>query len=249
MLEKLPALYGALAVAQGQFLPIAKNRSVTIKPRDGAAYSFRFADLEAIITGTRQALSSNGLAIVQLVEPNCGTEYEPGKRYDQLVTKLLHKDGAHIEDRVDLPSPSAYGDPKQYAGDRTYLRRYARSSLLDVAADDDLDDNGQGIGDTERGFNTREGTAQGQAPAPAATKTSAVARALKADEAPRLTTQVMDGYRAQIDAATSSADVLNLWKEIGPHLANSDDHTEIGKAISTRNRALKASPQRAKENA
>ena len=91
--DKLAALYGALADAQGQFEPIPKNCTVTIKPRDSAAYTFRYADLEAIITGTRKGLTSNGLALVQLIEPGKGTEYEPGKRYDQLVTKLLHRQG------------------------------------------------------------------------------------------------------------------------------------------------------------
>ena len=137
--ERMAALYEALAIAQGMFEPIPKNCTVTIRPREGTPYTFRYADLEAIITGTRKGLSSNGLSIVQLVEPGVGTEYEPGKRYDVLATKLLHRLGGMIEDRVDLPSPSAYADPKQYASDRTYLRRYARSSLLDVAADDDLE--------------------------------------------------------------------------------------------------------------
>lgn len=238
MHEKLPALYEALAIAQGQFLPIAKNRTVVIKPRDSAAYTFRFADLEAIITATRQALSSNGLAIVQLVEPNTGTEYEPGKRYDQLVTKLLHKDGAHIEDRVDLPSPAAYADPKQYAGDRTYLRRYARSSLLDVAADDDLDVDGKGLGEGN-GFSTREPMGGEQGDERPAARSSAVARNLKAGEKPRIPAAELQAYRDRIKATRTDKDVLALWREIGPLLTNSEDHAAVGMDMAAHRRSLK----------
>lgn len=134
------ALYGALAKAQGDFQPITKNRSVSIDIKDkqtGAkkgSYQFRYADLEEVTAKTRPALSANGLATTQQILPH-GNQTE-------LLTKLLHADGGSLESRIIIAlSPTA--DMKNFGAALSYLRRYAKSALLDVAADDDLDENGQ----------------------------------------------------------------------------------------------------------
>lgn len=138
--EKLPELYAALAKAQGGFAPIAKNRSVTIQPKQDRetgykppAYTFRYADLEAIIAATRPALSANGLALVQLVTDEGGGA--------KLLTALLHTSGAALVSEYPIPKMGDR-DPKQYGALLTYMRRYMVTPLLGVAADDDLDENG-----------------------------------------------------------------------------------------------------------
>lgn len=133
------ALYAALAKAQGEFTPLAKNREVEITMKSGGRYKFRYADLEAVLSATRPALSSNGLAIIQRIAP------VPGANYSELVTAILHKDGGVIESSIQLPSNSG-GDIKNYGAIISYLRRYALTSLLCVAADDDLDEDGQEAG-------------------------------------------------------------------------------------------------------
>lgn len=150
----LADLYAALAAAQGEFQPLAKNREVEIVMKSGGKFTFRYADLEACIAATRPALSANGLAVFQRVVE------------DMLVTTVAHKDGGIIESMTRLPG--SHGDIKQYGASITYLRRYAYCAILCISADDDLDENGEELqGDT-------------QAPAKAASKP----RPTKPDELP-----------------------------------------------------------------
>lgn len=127
-----PKLAMALAKAQAEFQPIAKNRDVQITMRSGGAYKFRYADLEAILTATRPALNKNGLSII--------TEVNDG----QLITILMHESGDERRSTFNLPSAD---DIKAYGAQISYLRRYAITALLGVAADDDLDEDGQEAGD------------------------------------------------------------------------------------------------------
>lgn len=129
---EMAALYAALSAAQAEFRPIGKNRSVLIRSERGA-YQFRYADLETILSAVRPALSKHGLAVTQTVESYGEDDY--------LWTRLVHSGGGAIGGRVRLPRPS--NDPKAFGAVITYYRRYALSSLLAVAADDDLDENGE----------------------------------------------------------------------------------------------------------
>lgn len=132
--DKLAALYCALAAAQSAFQPIEKNRSVTIRPREGAPYSFRYADLEEILAKTRPALTANGLALFQVIDsgPNTAT----------LRCELVHKDGGRVVSEISIPHPHTLKDPKQFGAMVSYFRRYMVSPMLGVAADDDLDEDG-----------------------------------------------------------------------------------------------------------
>ena len=131
-----PKLAAALAKAQGEFQAIAKNRNVKIriKPeKGGGEYTFRYADLEAILTATRPALNKNGLSIISEIDD--GT----------LITILLHESGEERRSTFNLP---AADDIKGYGAQISYLRRYAITAMLGVAADDDLDENGQEAGES-----------------------------------------------------------------------------------------------------
>lgn len=142
--DQLAALYGALAKAQGEFLPIEKNRSVTIKTKNrntgeqNGSYQFRYADLEEITAKTRPALAKHGLATMQPIVAN-------GKGGTSLLTRLVHEGGGVIYS--EIPLQAGGDDVKNYGALISYMRRYAKSSILDVAADDDLDQNGQGADD------------------------------------------------------------------------------------------------------
>lgn len=134
----LGKLFAALAKAQGAFQAIAKNRTVKIPTKNGGNYTFRFADLEAIIAATRPALTDNGLSVVQVV------------RTGALVTILGHESGAALESSVTLPDMHPAADPKEYGAKITYLRRYAYQSMVCVIADDDLDEDGEGVGNQQQ---------------------------------------------------------------------------------------------------
>lgn len=130
-------LFAALALAQGAFEPIVKNRDVSIRPKDPSkpAYKFRYADLQEIRDKTTPALSANGFALISLVtkNPDGGTH---------IRTILGHACGARIESNMDVPRGKD-GEIKDFGAIVTYLRRYIVSAMLGVAADDDLDEDGE----------------------------------------------------------------------------------------------------------
>lgn len=125
--DSIAAISAALAKAQGEFAPLAKNRSVKIQMKSGGSFNFKYADLEATINATRPALSKNGLSVIQ---PICD---------DKLLTIITHSSGEYIESSMPLPTQIG-DDPKQYGAKISYLRRYAYQSLVCVMADDDLDE-------------------------------------------------------------------------------------------------------------
>lgn len=139
----LAALYEALANAQGEFDPIVKNRTAVIDIRDKqtrqkiGSYTIRYADLEEITSKTRPALSKYGLATSQVIRRT--------EKGSTMVTILAHKGGAVLTSEVAL---NMEGDIKEVGARISYLRRYAKSALLDIAADDDLDEDGQEAGES-----------------------------------------------------------------------------------------------------
>lgn len=145
-IERVAALAAALAAAQGEFMPIEKNQTAIIKPKDTGkqSFSFRYADLEAIISATRPALSKNGIAVVQTLHSNGEATF--------LTTRLIHKSGGSISSNLRLPMGVDKEDPKKTGAMIAFLRRYEYSAMLCVAADDDLDadaDDGWGGGNDE----------------------------------------------------------------------------------------------------
>lgn len=169
MSENNPApmavLYASLAKAQAAFEPITKNRSVTIKPRERAAYSFRYADLEEILTKTRKALTDNGLSLFQSMEQTPGGA-------TLLSCVLAHESGATLSSSMELGNVSR-SDPKDFGAQVTYFRRYLATCLLGVAADDDSDEDGQEAGSREGGAHQGgERSDRTSQPASAATSTA-----------------------------------------------------------------------------
>lgn len=140
---QMAKLYAALASAQGAFLPIVKNRAVEITMKTGGRYKFRYADLEEILSKTRPALAANGLALVQRIEQSQGGA--------SLVCCLTHADGGVMTSEIAIPGVRDLGDPKSFGAAITYLRRYLVTAMLGVAADDDLDEDGQEMTGTDQG--------------------------------------------------------------------------------------------------
>lgn len=156
----MASLYGSLAIAQGAFLAIEKNRSVEITMKTGGKYRFRYADLEQILAKTRQALSANGLALFQSLET------QPNNAV--LRCELVHKDGGRVSSEVSIPHPHTVQDPKSFGAMVSYYRRYMVTAMLGVAADDDLDEDGQeGEQPQSRPVGQKAAVAQPQQRAPA----------------------------------------------------------------------------------
>ena len=128
----MPALYAALAKAQGEFPEIPKNREVQIPTRSGPGYKFKYADLQQIIAKTKPCLSKYGLAVMQLVQDG-----DDGAT--KITTMLTHAEGGMVSSTKTLP-PASDNDPKTMGGLLTYYRRYTYSAMIGVSADDDLDE-------------------------------------------------------------------------------------------------------------
>lgn len=141
---KMLALYAALAQAQGNFRPIAKNRVAKIKTTKGYSYEIKYADLDEINSATRPALTKHGLSVLQPLQSE-RTE----KTADTLIeTMLLHKDGGRIVSRLMIRGPREFQDQKEFASEVSYMRRYAITALLNLASDDDADQNGRALGES-----------------------------------------------------------------------------------------------------
>lgn len=132
----LGPLATALAKAQASFPAIARDKTVRVETRTGGSYTFKYAPLDSILAAVRTPLADNGLAISQLLDGH------------DLVTMLLHKDGATLTGRVPLPRSD--GDTVQALGSAiTYLRRYSLQAMLGIAAEED-DDGNRASGNTVR---------------------------------------------------------------------------------------------------
>lgn len=118
----------ALAKAQGQIEAATKGKENTFfKNAQGKAS--RYADLAAVWEACREALSSNGLSVVQM--PIEAPEGKVGLR-----TYLLHESGQSLVEHFFMPIK----DPTnaQAVGSAiTYARRYALAAAVGVSPDDD----------------------------------------------------------------------------------------------------------------
>lgn len=126
------SLAAALAVAQGEFEPIRRDKSVTVTMKAGGKYSFSYAPLESILRAVTPALSKHGLSLTQAT-----TALESGKEF--VETTLRHANGETLKNVIPIfvrdDGPQAYGSAL------TYARRYGVTLLLCISADDDDDAN------------------------------------------------------------------------------------------------------------
>lgn len=119
-------LADSLSKAQAKFKVPQKTQSVTYSGR-----TFKYADLADVIDATREGLSSNGLALTQIID----TDEHKGFG---LYTSLLHSGGEKITCFYPLPDPSKV-KAQEFGAALTYARRYSLSSITGVASEDDTD--------------------------------------------------------------------------------------------------------------
>ena len=131
--QTVSKIVSALARAQGKYKPLVKNceGKVNYQEKEGRSaggYTFRYADLGAVIEATSEALSSEEL--VHTAQIGAG----------KIRVTLLHSSGEWMASEAPLPSPGEVGVQK-FGGWVTYLRRYLLAPLLGVASEDDNDGN------------------------------------------------------------------------------------------------------------
>jgi hypothetical protein len=98
------------------------------KGADNPFFKSKYANLESVIEAAHDALSANGLAVMQGPGPmdgNCIT----------LTTRLVHESGEWIE--TDFSLPAGKMDPQAAGSAITYARRYSLMAMLCMPAVDD----------------------------------------------------------------------------------------------------------------
>lgn len=121
----------ALCKAQQAITNPPRNREVAVKTKTGGTYKFRYATLDAIIDHVRQPLTENGLWFTQTLANGDG-------KY-KLVTTLLHASGQTLSSETPLLVQGAGN--QEFGSALTYMRRYALTAMLGIAADEDDDGN------------------------------------------------------------------------------------------------------------
>lgn len=119
----------ALAKAQGEMEQLTATRTAKIPTKDGGGYSYKYADLSDVLSVARKALSKNGIAIVQ--------SYEIGVPLI-LNTTMLHTSGEWLKSSLPVFITQTTR-PQEIGSLMTYMRRYALSSMVGLAAEEDDD--------------------------------------------------------------------------------------------------------------
>jgi hypothetical protein len=123
-------LFPAWVAAQAELANPKKSAKVQVQTKTGGSYGYTYAPLDAIIAEVRPVLARHGLAFWQDVVP--GPDDSVGVK-----TTLVHESGqAHESGPVFWP---AGHDVKDLGGTITYLRRYALTAVLGIAAEEDTD--------------------------------------------------------------------------------------------------------------
>lgn len=128
--ETIAALAAALVKAQAAIQPAIKDKKNEAFKSAGRVS--KYADLSSVWDACREALTSNGLSVVQMP-----VDCEGGRV--ALTTMLLHSSGEYISSTVSTPLTK--NDAQGVGSALTYLRRYALSAMVGVVADEDDDGN------------------------------------------------------------------------------------------------------------
>lgn len=124
--ESIASLAAALAKAQGRIEGARKDAEAKVTDR----ITRRYADLASVWDACREALSANGLAVVQAPAVADGGYV--------LHTTLLHESGEWMRSTLPLLSDTTGRTAMQALGSAiTYGRRYGLMSMVGVCPEDD----------------------------------------------------------------------------------------------------------------
>ncbi len=131
-------IMAALAAFQGEITPPPKNRTV-----DTGKFAFSYAELDTILEHIKVPFRKYGFGWTSQVE------YYDNKA-PMLLTRVFHTSGQWIETPYRLTNTN---DPKTFAGEVTYGRRYCFSMLMGLSSQQDADEmraQNQGNGQNQR---------------------------------------------------------------------------------------------------
>ena len=119
--DTIAALAEALSKAQGEMEGAKKTAN-------NPHFRNQYADLASVWDACRDALSSNGLAVIQSPGPMADGRME-------MTTTLAHKSGEWMRGTLTIPLGKA--DAQAYGSATTYARRYALAAFVGIAPEDD----------------------------------------------------------------------------------------------------------------
>lgn len=141
--NEINELISALSKAQEMFPVFIKDKTVKVRTKSGAEYSYKYTDLAEILKGIMPVLSKNGLAITQGINHN--------NDCISITTMLLHTSGQFFKDTLNLPIVADTKNIIQSIGSSiTYGRRYHISSILGIASEIDDDATSAGNGNAPK---------------------------------------------------------------------------------------------------
>jgi len=109
------------------------------KDANNPFFKSKYADLASIWHAIREALTSNGLSVLQ--EPS--TE---GNKV-RITTTLIHTSGEYVRSMLEVVAVKV--DPQGIGSAITYARRYALGSIVGIAPEDDDGNAASGGGDKQ----------------------------------------------------------------------------------------------------
>jgi hypothetical protein len=97
------------------------------KDANNPFFKSKYADLASVWAAIREALTSNGLSVLQ----------EPASKDNrvQITTTLMHISGEYIRSTLEVVAVKQ--DPQGIGSAITYARRYALGSIIGIAPEDD----------------------------------------------------------------------------------------------------------------
>lgn len=120
-------IYAALARAQADFKTVQKNCTAKVRTKGGTEYSYKYADLQTVLSAVTPVLAKHGISLHH--------EIHPGEKHNA-VLGVLTMGGEQITCRC----PIYHGVDMQALGSAlTYARRYTTQMLCGIAPDDDDD--------------------------------------------------------------------------------------------------------------
>lgn len=126
--EQLNELSAALAKAQGEMSGAKKDAA-------NPFFKSKYADLASVWEACREALSKNGLAVVQTAAADEAATVH-------ITTMLVHASGQWIRDTLTMKPKDT--TPQGIGSTITYGRRYGLAAIVGVAPEDDDGEAAQG---------------------------------------------------------------------------------------------------------
>ena len=133
--ETIGAIAAALAKAQSELANPEKSLTATIRashPRE-SDQTFRYAALSTGLDIVRKSLGAHEIATVQTT----AIDREAG--LIRLTTVLAHASGEWLSSEWPVCAISETAAPRRMGAALTYARRYALSTLVGIAGEDDVD--------------------------------------------------------------------------------------------------------------